>query len=129
LKRFVDEGVMMRAVERGLAGTVQVDEGTAGAIEDEVRKALKRLPRLPKLVSRNAAAKLLGVQSPHLSAPWLAPRLPKPVKVEGSADVWIREEIVALAKELEAERAGRKSRRKKGKVTHGRRQSRKKDQP
>lgn len=69
----------------------------------------------PKLVSRAAAAKMLGVSSPYISRLQKQGRMPAPVKVDGGPDVYVRVELEPLAREMKAQRTERrKNRRKKG---------------
>lgn len=59
--------------------------------------------REPVLVGATKAAVILGIKAPNFKR--YRERL-TPVPVLGAADVWIREEVVALGKELEAARGG-----------------------
>lgn len=69
----------------------------------EVRVVLGDQP----LVGLVAAAKLLGVAPPNVSRLREQGRMPEGIEVEGSAMVYLRSEVLALAKELAAERKGR----------------------
>lgn len=73
-------------------------------------KWLRRQPRSPKLVSSQGAAKILGVHPPHLQRLKDKGRLPEPVTIEGSRwSAYVKADIQALAKELKAERAAKKT--------------------
>jgi hypothetical protein len=87
------------------------DNGMAtprSAIHTLLEAFLKRQPRHPQLVSRQGAAEIIGVQPPHLSR--LKDRLPEPIVVQGSSwPVYLKADIIALAKNLEAEKKARKA--------------------
>lgn len=69
----------------------------------ELRVALKDQP----LVGLVGAAHILGVKPPNITRLRRQGRMPDGVQVEGSAMVYVRSEVVALAKALERERNGR----------------------
>lgn len=84
---------------------------TRDAVIAAVERWLARQPRTPRLVGTTAAAKLLGIQPPHVSRLRDQGRMPEPIEVEGSVDVYLREEVVDLSAELHAEREQRSRRR------------------
>jgi predicted DNA-binding transcriptional regulator AlpA len=69
----------------------------------DLRRALKDQP----LVGLTAAARILGIVPPNVSRLRKQGRMPDGVKVAGSAMVYVRSEVEALAKELAAERGDR----------------------
>jgi hypothetical protein len=77
------------------------------SLRDRFRGWLLRQPATPDLVSRKAAAEILGVKSPNLGQFIEQGRMPDPMEVEGSPTVSVRAEVEALAEELKAERAER----------------------
>jgi hypothetical protein len=106
LKRLIEEGPLLDA-----AGDPGASTGR-DAIRARLRRFFRAQPSL-ELVSRSEAARILGVQSPHLSREWLASRLPAPVPVRGSAPVYVKAEIQALAAQLRKERLVRARKRAK----------------
>jgi hypothetical protein len=72
---------------------------------EEVHKALKKQP----LVGLTGAAKILGIAPPNISRLRAAGRMPQGIPVEGSADVYVKSEVVALARELARERRRREN--------------------
>ena len=65
---------------------------------------LKRQPKMPKLVSRQGAAKILGKHTSHLRR--MEDRLPEPIYIEGNSwPFYLHADIVALKKELDQEEA------------------------
>lgn len=70
---------------------------------DEVRVLIRK----HKLVGLTAAAKILGVAAPNVSRLRAQGRMPDGIPVEGSADVYLREEVVKLARALKRERGQR----------------------
>lgn len=118
--RYVDHEGLHRAVRsavrRALRDAQLTDEEVNGLIElgvaDRVADWLRaQKPRAPRLIGATAAAKLLGVQAPHLARLRKQGRMPDPIPVEGSADVYVYEEVEKLARTLRAERAARSRRR------------------
>lgn len=67
------------------------------ATPEELRKAIDDQP----LVGLTGAAKILGKAPPNVSRLRKAGRMPEPIAVEGSAPVYVRSEIEALARELD----------------------------
>lgn len=70
---------------------------------EDVHRAVKAQP----LVGVNRAAKMLGIAPPNVSRLRSQGRMPEAIPVEGSAGVYVKSEVEALASELEAERAAR----------------------
>ena len=70
---------------------------------EEMHAALRK----QKLVGLTAAAKILGIAPPNVTRLKTQGRLPQGIPVEGSADVYLREEIVKLGKQLARERGRR----------------------
>lgn len=108
--RYVSTDKLVDAVRRVLSG----DEGSDAEpriAEKAIREYMRRMPSSPKLVSRKAAAGILGVQLSHLGR--LEGRLPKPVVIEGGRDAFHKAEVVALAKVLKQEKKARQQRREK----------------
>lgn len=101
---FVESDELLKVVRR------EIDRGR-GAPE-RVARWLRKQPRAPHLLGSTAAAGLLGVQPPHISRLREQGRMPEPIEVDGSVDVYIREEVEELARELAREREARASRRK-----------------
>lgn len=95
--RFVDEDRLLGRLRRELGG----------AVPEAFVRWLAKQPAQPELVGSSAAAEILGVQKPHVTRLRRQGRMPAPVKVEGSNDVYVRSEVVALAAELERERSQR----------------------
>lgn len=76
-----------------------------------VERFLRRQPRTPRLVGTTQAAKILGVQPPHVTRLREQGRMPEAIEVEGSVDVYVRDEVEDLGRELHAERQQRAARR------------------
>lgn len=105
--RYVDEEKLLQRAANG--------SRNRGAI-DKLRRWLLRQPRAPHLLSRSAAADMLGVSSPYISRLHDQGRMPDAVEVEGSAPVYVKEELEPLARELNQARRERQRRREKRKV-------------
>jgi hypothetical protein len=99
--RVVSEEKLLRYIKRR----------TSAGLARDVANWLRRQPRTPRLVSRSYAAEMLGTNSPYISRLHDQGRMPDPVEVEGSAPVYVYEEVEALAKEFNAEREERLRRR------------------
>lgn len=63
--------------------------------------------KTPPLVGSTAAAKILGVPTPHVARLRRQGRMPAPVPIEGTADAYVKAEVQALARELKRERRQR----------------------
>jgi predicted DNA-binding transcriptional regulator AlpA len=87
--RFIDEAEAVKAAAKGPAA---------------FQKWLARQPRAPRLVRRKEAAKILGVQSPHITRFIRQDRMPEPVEIGGGLNVYLLDEVEAFAKELAEER-------------------------
>jgi predicted DNA-binding transcriptional regulator AlpA len=119
-ERYVDEVDMRRSVRSAVRRALVdagLDEGEAAdlvvtGVARRIADWLRTQRTAPRLIGATASAKLLGVQPPHLARLRAQGRMPDPIPVEGSADVYIREEVEALAKKLEAERRARAERRR-----------------
>jgi hypothetical protein len=94
----VDERKLLRELDRRL-NHVSVPEGFVAW--------LRRQPRAPALVGSSAAAAILGVPKPHVTRLRQQGRMPEAIPVEGSNDVYVRSEVVALARQLRREREAR----------------------
>jgi predicted DNA-binding transcriptional regulator AlpA len=62
-------------------------------------------------VGATRAASLMGVNPPYITRLKDQGRMPEPVPVEGSADGYVRSEVLALGEELEEGRIRRARRR------------------
>lgn len=112
---FVDAEAVQAAAARALEKARPASTG-AGASNrvalTQFMNWLRKQPRAPHLLGSTAAAGLLGVQPPHISRLREQGRMPDPIEVDGSVDVYIREEVEELARELAEEREARAARRK-----------------
>lgn len=99
--RFVREDLLLRQVALGNTGPA-------------LRRWLQRQRTAPDLVGATRAAEILGVQPPHLARLRRQGRMPEPIPVDGSVDVYLREEVVALGRQLERERKARARKRGEG---------------
>ena len=99
--RFVDEGKLLELLD-GKVSEKPLPPGLNG--DSDLRKWLKRQPKVPKLVSRQAAAKILGIESPHVTRYIQQGRMPEPIEVEGGYPVYVRSEVVKFGRELKRER-------------------------
>lgn len=70
------------------------------ATPTELRLCVRDQP----LIGLTAAAKLMGVAAPNVSRLRSQGRMPEGIEVEGSAMVYVRSEVEALAGELALER-------------------------
>lgn len=77
----------------------------------EIERWLAAQRTAPLLVGTTAAARILGIRPPHVSRLRDQGRMPDPIPVEGSVDVYVQEEIEELAKALAEERAARAARK------------------
>lgn len=102
MKRYVDPVKAARVV-------ADAPPGEAAA---KLRRWMERQPSAPTLVSRKVAAEILNVHSPYIARLQEQGRMPEPIPVAGSAPVWEREEVEALADEIKRERERRERRRK-----------------
>lgn len=94
-KRYIDGEELLKRVSVG------------GTPNGRLAKWLKRQPKVPKLVSRQGTAKILGKHISHLRR--LEDRLPEPIYIEGNRwPFYMRDDIVALRKELEQEEADKR---------------------
>lgn len=96
-KRYIDGDKLIEKLEGRTPRASLVPAAVKGIID----RWLRRQPKAPKLVSRQGAAEILGVSSPHVS------RLPMPpgITIEGSSrPVYDLEAVEALAAALKAER-------------------------
>lgn len=94
------------------------------ALVDRIRKGrpvlawLRRQPTAPDLVGAQAAARILGVKTPHLARLREQERMPQGIPVEGTNDAYVRQEVEALARQLAKERAKRAARRAERSGSH-----------
>lgn len=72
----------------------------AGGSAEAFRSWLAKQPRLPELVGRKEAARILSVQSPHITRFIRQGRMPDPVEVEGAPNVYLKVEVEAFAERL-----------------------------
>ena len=104
MRRWVEEDEVVREVEKATGDS-------ESPIAASLRRWLAKQPEVPPFVGSSAAAKLLAIPTPHVSRLRDQGRMPAPISVEGSVDIYIRDEVIALAKELKKERAARAKRR------------------
>ena len=104
MKRYVDEDKLAKRLD-------EVNAPTAAIV-----KWLRSQPRVPRLLSRTAAAELLGVQSPYIARLTEQGRMPEPIEVKGSSPVYLYDDIAPLAKELKSQRDARERARERRKV-------------
>jgi hypothetical protein len=116
--RFIEEERLLTVVEqateavmKGLPDQDLSGVGIGADVMEQVRAYLAGQPEVPELVSRQQAADIMGVQSPHVSRYVTAGRLPAPIEVEGTAPVYLRSAAEALGAELADERAERERKR------------------
>jgi hypothetical protein len=103
---FIKDESLLRVIRQAMpAGSAR------DLVIQAVERFLSRQPRYPRLVGTTVAAKMLGIQPPHVSRLKDQGRMPDPITVEGSVDVYIYEEVVTLGGELHAEREKRANRR------------------
>lgn len=99
-KRYIDGDKLMETID-GYAPQL------ARPIKAGIIRWLKRQPKAPKLVSRQGVAEMLGVRTPHVRR--YNDRLPEPIHIAGSRwPFYIEDEIKALAREIEQEKAAKK---------------------
>jgi hypothetical protein len=77
---------------------------------ERIEAWLEKQPAFLPLIGPTAASKVLGVKPPHIYRLRDQGRL-TPIPVEGAADVYRQDEVEALARRLEEERAERAARR------------------
>lgn len=110
-RRWVPEDGLLRVLRGVLRGSPVADSVTAA-----VTRYMARQPKQPDLVGATAAAKILGIPPPHIARLKAQGRLPEPVRVDGSVEVYHRDDIVALAVVLRAERQERAERKAAGRA-------------
>lgn len=88
-------------------------EAEFGSVGGRFQKWLRRQPKAPRLLSRKAAAEVLGVPSSNIQRFQAQGRMPFPIEVEGAAPVYVADEVEDLAKEVQAERAEREAKKEK----------------
>lgn len=76
-----------------------------------VREYVESCPVLPEILGVTEAAQLLGVRKPHLYRLRDQERLPAPAAEIMAGQIFVKEDLVPLAQELEAERAARAEKR------------------
>lgn len=104
--RFVDEEQLFALLRQGPG------EGPArGKFLEKVQRWMERQRTAPRLVGATKAADMLGIHTPHLSRLREQGRMPDPIPVEGSKNVYLYEEVAALAEELKGERRERLKKR------------------
>lgn len=106
--RYVEEEAVIKA-----AVSAVPDRSDKLAVRLALERFLERQPRFPDLVGATKAASLMGVNPPYITRLKDQGRMPEPVPVEGSADGYVREEVLALGEELEAGRIRRAARRRR----------------
>lgn len=97
MRRYLDDEELREQVGPEVAA--KIEEWLAGQ------------PSAPRLVGSTAAAAILGVQPPHITRLKDQGRMPEPIPVEGSVDVYVRDDVQALARKLRGERKKRAARR------------------
>lgn len=105
--RFIEEEALRRTIRSVLSSANPDRQAVFAAID----RYLARQPRAPRLVGTTAAARILGIKPPHVTRLREQGRMPEPIDVEGSVDVYVRDEVEDLGRELHAERAARAQRR------------------
>lgn len=103
---YVNDAELLRAVKSAVKA-----EQEKKAVALAVERWLGRQRTAPSLVGTTVAAKILGIQPPHVTRLRDQGRMPEPIEVEGSVDVYVREEVETLGAELRAERAARARKR------------------
>lgn len=106
--RTIDEKKTTKRVAQAIAET---DNGS-GALTAEVALGrfetwLRKQPRAPHLISRQAAAVILGVASPGIARFQRQGKMPEAIEVDGSSPVYVKAEVVAFAKKREREKVAR----------------------
>lgn len=118
--RSVNEERLTRTVEKYIREAVEdsdaesrfaLAEEAIETVKARLRSYLDGQGRVPRLIGATAAAKLLGVQPPHLARLKAQGRMPEGIPVEGTNDVYVREEVEALGVILAGEREARRRRR------------------
>lgn len=104
--RFIKEDQLRRVLKQALPPGQTRDAALAA-----VDRFLARQPRHPRLVGSTAAAKILGIRTPHISRMREQGRMPDSIEVEGSVEVYVRDEVEELGRELHGEREARAARR------------------
>lgn len=104
--RFVREDAVLRVIRSALPTGNHGREAAVAAMT----RWLANQPTAPRLTGPTAAAETLGVKPPHITRLKDQGRM-NPIPVEGSADVYIKEEVEALASALHAERQARERKR------------------
>jgi len=104
--RYIEESALRRVVRQAIPNADQ-----RAAVLAAIDRYLVRQPRLPRLIGTTAAAKVLGIRPPHVSRLRDQGRMPEAVPVEGSNDVYVKDDVEDLAKELHARRQARERKR------------------
>lgn len=112
--RFVSEAALIERADRAIstAGSAAAAGRSNADAAADFRRWVVRQRTAPDLVGATAAAAILKVQPPHLARLRTQGRMPEAIPVEGSVDVYVREEVEALAEELERERRVRNRKRR-----------------
>jgi hypothetical protein len=108
---YINDAELIRAAR----AAVRADDKPA--VEAALARWLARQRTAPALVGTTVAAKILGIAPPHVSRLREQGRMPDPIPVDGSVDVYVREEVEALGAELRAEREARRRRREERAAT------------
>lgn len=82
---------------------IKLDPTKKKLTSEQMHAALRKQP----LVGLVAAANILGIAPPNVTRLRTQGRMPDPVHVEGSADVYLKSDIQKLARALSRERAKR----------------------
>lgn len=104
---FIEDEKLIRLIRSTVPGGMTQQLTTAA-----VERWLGRQPTYPRLIGTTAAARVLGIAPPHVTRLREQGRMPEPIPVEGSVDVWLREDVEALGRVLAQERDDRARKRR-----------------
>lgn len=102
---YIEDAALLRAV------LPAVPKDGRPAVRAAVERFLARQRTAPAMVGATAAAEIMGIQVPHVTRLREQGRMPEAISVEGSVDVYVRDEVEVLGAELRAERAARAQRK------------------
>lgn len=103
---YIEDAALLRTARSAVTSQREKD-----AVQNAVERWLARQRTAPALVGSKAAARILGVQQPHISRLRDQGRMPDPIPVEEGNDVYVREEVEELAAQLRQAREARARKR------------------
>lgn len=110
-RHYVEDARLLRAAGAAFSRRREEEVGGYSDFLADLRNWLGKQPTAPDLLGATEAAKILGVQTPHVTRLREQGRMPEGIPIAGSVEAYLRDEVEELAAELRAERDARRRRR------------------